>query len=320
MSDNHQDKQSAPDSDAKLLAKIAAQSHKAQQFGDHNAYIYLANNEAIAQAKALVGKDPTKSPLYGMTLAIKDNIEVAGMTHSVGHKSLEHYIPASDSDVVAQLKKAGAIINGKTNMHELALGITSNNGAFGSVRNAHNPSCFAGGSSGGTATAIALGLADAGIGTDTGGSTRIPAALNGIVGFRPTTGRYSTRGISLLSQTRDTAGPMAADVETVALLDSVMAQESTVKVNQYPLHKLKLGMPKAYFFDNISPEITDRLEKVISTLQAAGVQWVDVDLSDIAQLSHQSSFTIVLYEARQQLENLLKRAAPQLSFEPPALM
>ncbi|MFT4941651.1 MAG: Asp-tRNA(Asn)/Glu-tRNA(Gln) amidotransferase A subunit family amidase [Paraglaciecola sp.] len=315
MSDNHQDKKSAPGSNAELLTKITAQFHKAHQFGDHNAYIYLAKNAALAQAKALVGNDPTKSPLYGMTLAIKDNIEVAGMTHSVGHKSLEHYIPASDADVVAQLKKAGAIINGKTNMHELALGITSNNGAFGPVKNAYNASCFAGGSSGGTATAIALGLADAGIGTDTGGSTRIPAALNGIVGFRPTTGRYSSRGISLLSQTRDTAGPMAANVETVALLDSVMAQEPAVNVNPYPLYKLRLGMPKAYFFDNISPEITDRLEKIISKLQAAGVQWVDVDLSDVAQLSHQSSFTIVLYEARQQLENLLKRAAPQLSFE-----
>jgi Asp-tRNA(Asn)/Glu-tRNA(Gln) amidotransferase A subunit family amidase len=316
MSDNQKDKQSEPHSDTELFAKIGAQSLKAQQFADHNAYIYLAKNDALAQAKDLVCADPTSSlPLYGMTLAIKDNIEVANMTHTVGHKSLEHYIPAADSDVVSQLKKAGAIINGKTNMHELALGITSNNGAFGPVRNAYNQSCFAGGSSGGTATAIALGLADAGIGTDTGGSSRIPAALNGIVGFRPTTGRYSNRGISLLSQTRDTAGPMALDVKTVALLDSVMAQESPVNVNPYPLNTLRLGIPKAYFFDNISPEITERLENVLIKLQEAGVQLVDVDLSDVAQLSHQSSFTIVLYEARQQLENLLKRAAPQLTFE-----
>lgn len=316
MSDNQQDKQNEPDSNSELFAKIAAQSHKAHQFADHNAYIYLAENEVIAQTKDLVSTDPAKSlPLYGMTLAIKDNIEVANMPHSVGHKSLKHYIPVADSDVVRHLKNAGAIINGKANMHELALGITSNNGAFGPVRNACNPLCFAGGSSGGTATAIALGLADAGIGTDTGGSSRIPAALNGIVGFRPTTGRYSNTGISLLSQTRDTAGPMAHDVETVALLDSVMAQQPPVNVNPYPLNKLKLGIPKAYFFDNISPEITDRLQQVLIKLQEAGVQLVDVDLSDVAQLSHQSSFTIVLYEARQQLENLLNRAAPRLSFE-----
>ena len=126
-----------------------------------------------------------------------------------------------------RLLDAGALLAGKTNMHELAFGITSNNAAFGAVRNPYDPKRIAGGSSGGTAAAIAAGVVEAGLGTDTGGSVRIPAALCGIVGFRPTMGRYEAAGVAPLSHTRDTVGVMAKNVELVRQFDAVLAPKTT---------------------------------------------------------------------------------------------
>ena len=298
-----------------LVEKVQLQLAKSDQLNNYNAYIFIAKDQAIKSAKKLsLTTSKLELPLYGITLAIKDNIEVATMPHSVGHKLLTDYYPANDAEVIKRVKNAGAIIIGKANMHELAYGITSNNAAFGAVANAHNKNKFAGGSSGGTAVAIALGLADAGLGTDTGGSSRIPAALNGIVGFRPTTGRYPNAGLSLISTTRDTVGPMAKDVATVARLDQVLANDNNIEI-KLNSKSLRLGVPKSYFYENLSTDVATGIEKALKNLAAAGIELVEMDVINVASLNEKISFPVVLYETNQLLPKLITRVSPQLSLE-----
>lgn len=162
-------------------------------------------------------------PLEGLPILVKDNIQVAGMPMTAGTPSFAGFVPARDAGAVVRLRGHGAVIAGKTRLHELALGVTSAPSAFGAVRNAVEPDRVAGGSSGGTGADVGSGLAPAGLGTDTGGSARIPAVFNDIWGFRPSTGRYDGDGVVSIAYSRDTIGPMAVSLELVRALDAALA-------------------------------------------------------------------------------------------------
>lgn len=273
--------------------------------GDYHAFISVDRKAS---------NSVTGGPLAGRVLCIKDNVHVAGLPNTAGTPALRGFVPQTDATIVARLRAAGAVIIGKNNLHELAYGITSANAAFGTVRNAVDPDYMAGGSSGGTATAVALGLCDAGIGTDTGGSVRIPAALNGLVGFRPTTGRYPTGGMTLISNTRDTAGPIATNMADAGLLDRVLSGEryETAAVDTATL---RLGVPRAYFYDNLHPAVARAAEHALARLRKAGVTLVEADLEKVPELNRQVSFPVVLWETAQLLPAYLRSNVPDVTAE-----
>ncbi|MGH6717631.1 MAG: amidase family protein, partial [Bradyrhizobium sp.] len=233
--------------------------------------------------------------LGGIPLCFKDNIATGIFPAGAGTGALANSRPGKVAPVAAALLQAGAIVGATGNMHELAFGITSNNAVTGAARNPWNRQRIPGGSSGGVAAAVAAGMMPGGIGTDTGASVRLPAALCGIVGFRPTVGRYSGTGIVPISRTRDTAGPMARSVEDIILLDHVIGGDGCSS-ESITLKGLRLGVPRAYFYDQLEPAVADCAEASLSALRKAGVELVEADIPEVGKLDEAVSFPVALYE------------------------
>ena len=276
---------------------------------DLDAFITFDRDRALASARkadALAARKSFAGVLHGVPIVVKDNIHVAGVPSSAGTPALKAFVPTRNAPVAEKLIRAGAIVLGKTNMHELAFGITSNNAAFGPARNAYDPSRIAGGSSGGTGNAIAARMAAAGLGSDTGGSVRIPAALNGISGLRPSLGRYSQEGITPIAHTRDTAGPMAREVADLVLLDTIITGARD-KVAPASLRGLRVGVPRAVFWKNLDPETERLATAALDRLRGAGAEVVEVDMPGLAELNGKVSFPVALYEANVDLTRYLKR-------------
>lgn len=286
---------------------VTALLNRIGEYDSLNAFITVNAAGALAAAADadLRGKHNKKGLLHGVPVVIKDNIHVAQLPNSAGTPGLVDFVPQANAPVVQALIDAGAIVLGKTNMHELAFGITSNNYAFGPVATPYDPTRFAGGSSGGNGSAIAARLAPAGLGTDTGGSVRIPSALNGISGFRPTVKRYPQEGITPISSTRDTAGPMARTVEDLVLLDSAIMRDRSAVVPAKP-RKIRLGVPTD-FSNDVDYETAELARNALDKLKKAGVTLVEVDISSIRSLNDQIGFPVALFEANRELKLYLAR-------------
>jgi aspartyl-tRNA(Asn)/glutamyl-tRNA(Gln) amidotransferase subunit A len=250
-----------------------------------NAYLAVTSELALMQAKEAESElfaprsrkgHRDRGPLHGIPISLKDNIYTEGIRTTAGSKILNDFVPSRDARVVAQLKNAGAVMLGKTNMHEFAYGVTSNNPHFGPVHNPWDRARIAGGSSGGSAAAVTAGLCYGSIGTDTGGSIRIPAALCGIVGLKPTFGRVSVEGIIPLSPRLDCAGPLARTcADAAALLDSIFVRAG----NEQPLQRaakshsrrgFRLGVPKDFFSKIVSVEVEYAFEQALRILRKLG--------------------------------------------------
>ncbi|WP_306141957.1 indoleacetamide hydrolase [Roseibium sp. MMSF_3412] len=286
--------------------------------GDDPGNVYISfDSEGAAAAAATaderVAAGDELGPLHGVPIVVKDNIASQGLPTTGGTPALKGWIPAEDAPVLARLRDAGAILIGKTNLHELAFGITSNNAAFGAVANAYDPGRFAGGSSGGTGAAVGARLAPAGLGTDTGGSVRIPAALNGVSGLRPTIGRYPAGGIIPISATRDTAGPIARSVADLILFDTVITGTGE-SVAPADLNTVRLGVPSV-LTESLSPETERLFREALGTLEQAGVTLIDVDISGELDLAAKAGFPIALWEVRRDLAAFLDASGSGLTLE-----
>jgi Asp-tRNA(Asn)/Glu-tRNA(Gln) amidotransferase A subunit family amidase len=299
-----------------LSAERYAQALIAQcrRYRDLNAFIAFDAERTLEAAREADRKRTAATApgaLHGLPVVIKDNVDVAGWPTTAGTPALRSNWPAANALVAEALFRAGAILLGKTNMHELADGITNNNAAFGAVRNPYAPVMIPGGSSGGTAAAIAARLCTAGLGTDTGGSVRIPAALCGVVGLRPTSGRYPGAGIVPISHTRDTAGPIARTVADVALLDAVIAGERLAP-EPLRLQGLRIGVPRVPFYDDLDPELAAVIAGALARLREAGCILVEAAMPELARLSAAAG-AISYYEQSRDLDAYLKAAGSPLT-------
>jgi mandelamide amidase len=292
-----------------LLARCAAASPL-------NAFISLEPDRARAAARRADEhrrRGDRLGPLHGVPLVLKDNIDTADFPTTAGTPGLAAHRPKRNAQVAQQLLDAGALVLGKANLQELAYGPTSNNAAFGPVRNPYDPTRIPGGSSGGTAAAVAARLAPAGLGTDTAGSVRVPGSLCGITSFRPTTLRWSQAGIVPISHTRDTAGPMARNVADCVLLDGVVTGGPT-EVASVPLKGLRVGVPRDYFWENLDAELGQILEATLVRLREAGVVLVEGDVADVHALDAAAGFPIALYEVVTDLDRYLVEHETGLDF------
>ena len=271
-----------------LISRCVANSHLNAFVSEDWDALRLAADTVDASGRA-------GTELAGIPLIFKDNIATGQFPAGAATGALGKLAPPRIAPVAQLLLEKGALVGGTGNMHELAFGITTNNAVTGASRNPWNTEMIAGGSSGGVAAAVAAGLMPGGIGTDTGGSVRLPAALCGVVGFRPTVGRYSGRGIVPISKTRDTAGPIARSVADVRLLDEVMTGGKTGR-QALAARELRLGLPRSYFYASLEPAVAACAEDALVALCNAGVQLVEVDVPDVGSLNDAISFPVVLHE------------------------
>ena len=272
---------------ASLLARIR------EVDTDIQAYVSLDAEMALAQARAAdrARADGQRGPLLGVPIGVKDLLNVAGQPCTCASKILAGYEAPYDATVVARLREAGAVFVGRTNMDEFAMGSSTENSAYQVTRNPVDPARVPGGSSGGSAAALAAGEAIATLGTDTGGSIRQPAAFCGCVGLKPTYGRVSRYGLTAFASSLDQIGPMTHTVEDAAILLGAMAgqdpMDSTTLADEVPdylralqsdLTGMRLGLPQEYFVDGMDAAVRESILQAVETCRSLGAEIVDVSL------------------------------------------
>ena len=283
---------------------------------DLNALTYCDEDQVLESARNVDlarRNGDTLGLLGGIPVAVKDNIDTIGFPTSASTAALKNYHAGSTAPVVSALLREGAFVFGKANMHELAGGGTSSNPTFGAVGNPYDPQRVAGGSSGGTAAAIAARMVPVGLGTDTAGSVRIPSAFCGTAALRPTSVggvRYSLDGVVPLAFDLDTIGPMARTVEDVALMHTAIA--GTPQVQTARLADLRIGIPQQHYWEGVDPEVARVTRAALERLQAAGARLIDVDVSGYLPETDETFWNLINVGMRDDLADFFRRHAIDL--------
>lgn len=287
----------------------------ARRNAELNAFVLVREAEARAEARGAdegLADGEDRGPLHGIPIALKDLIDLEGVPTTAASRPLFGNVARADAPIVTRLRDADAVIVGKCNLHELAFGTTGEESAFGMTRNPVAPDRSAGGSSSGSAIAVATGMAVAAIGTDTGGSIRIPASACGVVGLKPTHGEVSLEGIVPLAPSLDHAGPITRTVEDAATVFRVIRDAGDDAILPAPPVQPRLGIPRRYFFDLVDPAVQAAFDAAAARLQAGGVPIGQADIAGAEE-------TPAVYAATQRPEafrchaTLLDRHAANLS-------
>lgn len=289
-----------------------------------NGFITITEEEgrkAATEAEDKIRKGQYRGPLHGIPISIKDLFATRGIRTTAGSKVLAKWIPDYDATAVARLQQSGMVLVGKTNMHEFAYGVTNDNPHFGPARNPWQPARVPGGSSGGSAAAVASSQCAASLGSDSGGSIRTPAAVCGVVGLKPTYGRVSRYGAIPLAWSLDHVGPIAKSVEDAAIMLAAIAgpdpmdpSSSSRPVPDYrkdmrgSIRGLRLGVPRQYFWENVDPEIQKVVSAAIRQMEGAGAMRVEVDIPALENCAAMEAH-ITLAEATSYHEPYLKKQA-----------
>jgi mandelamide amidase len=282
-----------------------------------NAFISTDKDHVLEMARAadaLRSAGLSLGLLHGLPIAVKDSINTKDLPTTAGTPALIGFRPKEDAPVADILFRHGAVLMGKTNLHELSYGWTSNNGAFGPVRNPYDTSRIAGGSTGGTAAAVAARIVSSGLAEDTCGSIRIPAAFCGISALRPTTGRYPAKGISPITSLYDTPGPHARSVADLILYDAAITGDGTPP-RMSSLKGLRLALSPEHFLTGLDPEVERIFNEAVERLSDAGAVFVRLDIPNITKLLNSVTFPIQSYDAMPNLQKYLTMSGSELSAE-----
>jgi indoleacetamide hydrolase len=291
---------------------------RAQSLRGLNVFISMNPDSVLEQARLADRRRFRREHvglLNGLPIIVKDNFNSAELPTTAGTPGLLDNHPNRNAAALQALLDEGAIVLGKANMHELALGLTSNNPVFGAVHNPYDVTKIAGGSSGGTAAAIAARIVPVGLGTDTAGSVRIPAALSGTHGFRPSAGRYARDGTVLLSTTQDRVGTLARSTRDLVLLDEILSEQGS-RIHRVSLRGIRLGIDRANFAGNVDPAVAAVFEDALTRLRGRGARIVDVSLMPPATYTGAIAtlrFSIGFYEAPRNLATYLQGVNPPLT-------
>ena len=280
---------------------------RCQQGRAVNAFITLPKERVLEAARAADhcrNSGEKLGPLHGLPIPVKDSVNTKDMPTTGGTPALHNFQPKEDAPIVRMLLAAGAIVLGKTNLHELSFGWTSNNLAFGVVHNPYDMQRIPGGSSGGTAAAVAAHMAPLGVAEDTEGSIRVPAAMCGIAGFRPTTRRYVSTGVVPITSLFDQVGPHARTVRDLVLFDSVATGDWN-SLSATKLRGMKLGVARGYWFSDLDSEVERVTDKALHKLQRAGVELVEAEVPGLSRLIDLTTLPIQNHDARSALKSYL---------------
>jgi mandelamide amidase len=290
---------------------------RCRQTENLNAWISFDPEKVLEAARAadrLRESGAVLGPLHGLPIPVKDSVNTKDYPTTGGTTALKNFNPAEDAELVRRLKDAGAIVMGKTNIHELSFGWTSNNYAYGAVHNPYGTSRIPGGSSGGTAAAVAAHMAPLGIAEDTQGSIRVPAALCGIYGFRPTQNRYPNHGVVPITPLFDQVGPHARNMADIALFDHVISGKPIVD-EPASLDGLRLGVSRDYYFDSLDTEVARITHDALQKLEAAGVVFVEADVPNLTELISLTTGHVQSYHIKPMLTNYLQEFQTGVTFD-----
>lgn len=284
---------------------------------DLRSFITVDEPAVLAAAAAADRARATRStaPLLGIPIGIKDSYQTRDLPTTIGLKSLADFTPAADAELVTAVKAAGGIVFGKNNLVEMSYGVTGHNEAYGQVRNPYRREHISGGSSSGSAAAVAARIVPASFGGDTIGSIRIPAALTGVVGFKPTTGRWPGGGVAPVSHTLDTTGLLARNVADVELIDRLVTGE---RIPQAPsgLPGARFAYAPKHYLQLVDPQVEKQFAETMDLLRAAGAEVVEIDLGDdFSELADRTGWNLFLHDTHQAVSRFLQANNYPVTFD-----